>query len=303
MKYVKLFALALGAVLFTACSEDKYNTASDVTVEMAQADLTVKETDGIINVPLKVTGKANGPISVQIKVEGTGNEAPIPYQDYNGTWKGDYLVTSETLNIPEGETTVSVEISLFDDIIETGDRTLNVSIASCEGATIGTLSTTVVTIADNESLPVYDLIQGAWKFNFLDWDGAAATENVTITGYPEGSKEYNQGILDLEGLLNNPTLLTLYLIEDKANNKYYVEMQLPEPIIWYNASNLIWVIGFDNSINKFLTSDMTIRGEFDKETQTINFNPTDKIGYYIAAPDMSSALGFYDSATQMQFTR
>lgn len=47
MKYVKLFALAAGAFMLTACSDDNdFNSASDVTVEMAKSEITVKENAG-----------------------------------------------------------------------------------------------------------------------------------------------------------------------------------------------------------------------------------------------------------------
>ncbi len=52
MKYVKLFALAAGAFMLTACSDDNdFNSASDVTVEMAKSEITVKENAGTFNAP------------------------------------------------------------------------------------------------------------------------------------------------------------------------------------------------------------------------------------------------------------
>lgn len=69
-------------------------------------------------------------------------------------------MTSETLNIPAGENQVSMEVRLVDDFDKTGDWTFNVSIVSCDGATVGSQSTTVVTVLDNEAFPPYDLIQG-----------------------------------------------------------------------------------------------------------------------------------------------
>lgn len=305
MKYLKIFALALGAMMVTACSDDdnNFNTASGVSVEMQSSEMTVKENAGLIDVPLKVTGEANGPIKVTVKVEGCGEVPALPFEEKNGEWSGNYVLTSETVNIPAGENEVSVEINLLDDKIETGDRSFNVTITNVEGASIGANTTTLVTVKDDESLPVYDLIQGKYTMSFLDWDGAKANANVTITGYKEGTQEYNDGILVLEGLLNNPTALTLYFTEDKENKKYYVDMKLPEPIIWYDQSNYIWVIAYNNATGKWSLGDATVRGEFDKQTQTITFPKEAKIGYYIASPDMSSALGFYDSATEMVFSK
>lgn len=48
-----------------------------------------------------------------------------------------------------------------------------------------------------------------------------------------------RGYLELAGLLNNLTVLSLYLTEDEANDKVYVSMVLPEPIIWYDDTNYV----------------------------------------------------------------
>lgn len=303
MKYVKLFALALGAVLFTACSDKtEYNTASDVTVQMAESSMSFNENAGIVNVPIVLTGEANGPVKITVKVEGTGTIPAEPYeQNPNGTWEGNFILSSETLNISEGETKVYAELNLLDDMDETGDREVTMTITACEGAAIGTPSSTVITIKDNESLPVYEMIQGAYTFNYLDYDGVPASCAVKINGFAEGTQEYAQGLLELEGLLNNPTILTLYLTHEEATGKYYVSMLLPEPIIWYNATNYIWVLG--TSGGSPTTQEMEIVGEFDKATQTITFDPQDKIWFYVASPDFSSQLGIYDTATQMVISK
>lgn len=303
MKSVKLFAASLSILLLASCSDkEDYNTASGVSVEMAQSEMTVKENQGLVEIPLKVTGEANGPISVKVEVKGAGNIPASPFVETNGVWQGNFVVSSETLNIPKDETSVAVEINLIDDLEETGDRSLEVKIVSCEGASIGTVSSTLVTISDNESMPVYDMIQGNWKFNYTNRAGNSTSTSVTIYGFEEGTEEYEEGILELEGLLNNPTVLTLYLTHDESTNKYYVSMMLPEPIIWYDASNYIWVIG-TNAAGSPTTAQMAVTGEFDKKSQTITFNEDDKIWFYVASPDFSSQLGVYDTAQKMSFTK
>lgn len=302
MKYVKLFAMAVGALFFTACSDDNnFNTASDVTVQMGQNEITVVENKGIINVPVVLSGEANGPVKVQIKVEGTGTVPGTPFEEVNGEWAGNYIVSSETLNIPAGEKSVSVEINLVDDYLETGDHTFTVSIVSCEGATIGAQSTTTVVMLDNEAFPVYDQIQGKWKFNFINKKDAASVFNLTIEGYEEGSPEYAAGMLDVGGFLNNPAYLTMYMTEDEATGKVYVDFELPEPMIWYDSARLIW--GFGMTPDGKLMNKAVIRGEFDKLNQTITFNPEDKIGFIIGAPDLSGSLGLYETATAISMTR
>ena len=54
MKYIKLFMLMAAVTFFAACSSDdeSWNSASDVTVGMAKAEMTVNEGKGLFNVPI-----------------------------------------------------------------------------------------------------------------------------------------------------------------------------------------------------------------------------------------------------------
>ena len=80
-------------------------------------------------------------------------------------------------------------------------------------------------------------------------------------------------------------------------------MVLPEPIIWYDDTNYVWVIGKDNASGKWTLSKKIVTGEFDRDKQTITFAPEDMIGFYVATPDLSSAMGFYETASDITFTR
>ena len=81
MKYLKIFAFSLGALLVTSCSEENksFNTEAGVSVDMADSQITVKESEGQFFVPIKVDGKANGDVKVTVKVEGTGNNPAQPF--------------------------------------------------------------------------------------------------------------------------------------------------------------------------------------------------------------------------------
>lgn len=301
MKYFKIFALALGALALTACSNDEdWNTASGVSVEFTSSDYVVKENAGNFQIPLKVTGEANGPIKVQVKVEGTGTNPALPFEERDGKWSGNFVLTSDALNIPAGEEYVSLDFQAVDDQEENANRTFSITITTVEGATAGTISTTTVTIRDNDGVP-YEKIQGNWKFNFTDYDGNKSSYSCTISGAEDGTPEYGKELV-LEGLLNNPTALTLYYDENEATGEVFVSMVLPEPIIWYDSSNYIWVIGTAANGNPSL-AETTVTGVYDAANQTITFEPQDKIWFYVASPDFSSQLGIYESATGITMTR
>ena len=70
MKYLKLFMLLLVACTFAACSDDdNNNTNGETTVSFANATLKLKESAGLINIPIKVEGARNGDVSVVVKAE------------------------------------------------------------------------------------------------------------------------------------------------------------------------------------------------------------------------------------------
>ena len=75
MKYIKLFMLLAVVAFFGACSsdDDSWNTASDVIVSMENATMNIKESQGLTNVPIKVTGKTNGNVYVTVEVKEVGS--------------------------------------------------------------------------------------------------------------------------------------------------------------------------------------------------------------------------------------
>ena len=103
MKINKFLAYALAAVAMTACSDnDSFNSASDVTVSMGEATINAPEdfTGTYCYVPVKLSGKANGPVKVTVDVIEGENAAIETAHDF---------ITSKSVVIPEGESEVFVE--------------------------------------------------------------------------------------------------------------------------------------------------------------------------------------------------
>ena len=155
MKLNKIFAIALAALTMTACSDDDddFNTASGVSVQMQSATLETRENTKVFNVPFEVVGKANGPIVVYVETSPTGTEPAVADENY--------LVTSNRIIVPAGETVGYVEICPVDNNEENETRTFNVTITKVEGANIGAQKTTTVGLRDNDSDP-YEKMAGTW---------------------------------------------------------------------------------------------------------------------------------------------
>lgn len=302
MKYLKIMALALGGFLLTACSnDDDYNTASGVTVEMGVSEFTASESASSFNVPIKITGDANGPVKVEIKVESTGSNPAVPYEERDGVWSGNFIVTSETINIPSDDKIAYVQIRPIDDKDENDSRTFTITIVSAEGATIGALNSTLVTLKDNDSTP-YGKIQGEWTFSFINQNGAPAAWNVNLTGYEEGTPEY-ENLLTLEGLAGRESYLDLDYYEDETTGEMYVEMILPEPIAWYDSANYIWLFTGRRTDAGFSLASGTIRGTVSADMKEITFDPAAYLIFTVANPDLSSILGVLSTAEGIKMTR
>lgn len=174
MKYIKLFMLMVAAILFTACSdEETYNTDATTAVEFEKTTMTVKENEGLIKLPVKITGKRNGMIRLTIKAEGVDGSSETPSyaaakESVNGS-EGDYSITTKTLVVKADTLTSEVmnfEMKVLDDKIINSDRKVRFTL-SVEGAKLGAKNTLDVKI-ENDERTIYDLIAGDWLMYYSE---------------------------------------------------------------------------------------------------------------------------------------
>lgn len=174
MKYIKLFMLMVAAILFTACSdEETYNTDATSVVEFEKTTMTVKENEGLIKLPVKITGKRNGMIRLTIKAEGVDGSSEAPSyvaakESANGS-EGDYSITTKTLVVKTDTITSEVmnfEMKVLDDKIMNSDRKVRFTL-SVEGAKLGAKNTLDVKI-ENDERTVYDLLAGDWLMSYSE---------------------------------------------------------------------------------------------------------------------------------------
>lgn len=158
MKYLKLFMLLLVACTFAACSDDdNNNTNGETTVSFANATLKLKESAGLVNIPIKVEGARNGDVSVVVKAEEVG-ESPAVEDKH-------YIITSKSVRVKADEetsATLNIETKIVDDDEINTDRTFKLTIVSANGAKIGENSSVLVTIRDNENA-FYEQFFGTWE--------------------------------------------------------------------------------------------------------------------------------------------
>lgn len=164
----------VAAILFTACSdEETYNTDATTAVEFEKTTMTVEENEGLIKLPVKITGKRNGMIRLTIKAEGVDGSSEAPSyvaakESANGS-EGDYSITTKTLVVKTDTITSEVmnfEMKVLDDKIMNSDRKVRFTL-SVEGAKLGAKNTLDVKI-ENDERTIYDLIAGDWLMYYSE---------------------------------------------------------------------------------------------------------------------------------------
>lgn len=89
-----------------------------------------------------------------IRSSGADDEASVEYAVTAGTAtaEDDFEILSGELDFSDGESTKTIQIKIKDDSTSEGNETVNVTLSSpTGGAALGTPSTTVLTIRDNEA--------------------------------------------------------------------------------------------------------------------------------------------------------
>lgn len=297
MKFRKIYALLLTSFLFMACSEEESWNNSDATVSMAQEEVLVKESVGIFNVPVTVSGELNGPIKVTVEVTEAGENPAM--EDVH------YIVTSKSIVIPANATSGNIEICAVDDNDINETRTFTVKLISVEGANIGTQAVTTVGLRDNDSA-FYEKLQGKWKMSVNSPYSGKQSWDVTVIGYDETEEGYNQ-ILYVTGMMGYDwTQATLLYKFDMATQKVTLSFALGT--MFAQGVNF----GSDGINDVFLGTaegnqmivEGTIDGECNDDFTTITFDNS-KVLYFFLAPTGTTQLSgsLWDAAGEIVMTK
>lgn len=229
MKYIKLLSLLVAVLFLGACSDDdvKKNSAADVTVSMGTATISLRESAGVVSLPIKVEGPTNGMVSLTVETREVGSNPAVE--------NTHYYVTTKKINITGSEG--YVELEMVDDDEINDPRTFEVTIVKVEHAKLNEAAkTTTVEIRDNDHEP-YDRLQGTWTMTYKNYDGAVQRQKVTITGADDPSQYIYNKLLYLEGMLLEKSKAQLSFNFDSANNTCYVSFT--------NFMKYNWITGLE----------------------------------------------------------
>jgi Ca2+-binding RTX toxin-like protein len=119
--------------------------ASAGTLDLSAATYTIAEDAG--------AGLAT--ITVN-RTSGSAGQATIAYATSAGTGVAgtDYTTATGTLTFAAGETSKTFNVLVTDDALDEADKTVNITISNATSAAIGTQTTAVLTIVDDDPTPV-----------------------------------------------------------------------------------------------------------------------------------------------------
>lgn len=267
MKLNKLLAIAIAALTFTGCSNDdntEYNTASDVTVSMEDATIEVPEDNsGMINVPVKVTGKANGMIKVTVELQKYGSN-PADADVH-------YIATTNYVYIPEGQNVGNIEFHATGDEVVNENRQFAVKIVNVEGAKIGSETTTVVTLVDDDHLipGALNKLEGYWI--------SSVTQGrylLKLEALPESDPKHNKQI-KISGFGGDPDLSFLCNFKINAiNGRISLSVtcpQLMQPNVDFGDGDVFDLVVIP-IINGYIEMEGTINATSDVDVTTFRFD-------------------------------
>lgn len=289
MKPLKILASILALFSMVSCSDydstpDKpdTNTAGDVTIEMAQTQISFLESKGVVKVPVKVKGKANGYIVATCKVDEV-LESPA-MEDYH------YYLTSPTIYIAPGDSTGYFEIRMRDNNEINPARLFTITLVRVTGAQIGAPNNTIVTIEDNDDKP-YDRLDGTWYVA----TSASQYKQITLASYTPEDPAYGYSYR-LVGLFGDNTLdendsgyypINVFFSYDAKTEEGSLRIPLYQTIGYYDLNGqqqpirLVGVITNNNN-----TMDLFAKGDI-----TLTWN-SDHTELYIISSPMGTAFNF-----------
>jgi major membrane immunogen (membrane-anchored lipoprotein)/ribosomal protein L35AE/L33A len=127
-----------------------------------------------------------GSVTITVtRTEGTAGNVDVTYATSDGTATAgsDYTFTTGTLTLADGVTSATFSVPIIDDTTFETNETVNLTLSSpTNGATLGTPSTAVLTIVENDPAPSAGSLQFSSATYSVNENGASVTIAVTRSG-------------------------------------------------------------------------------------------------------------------------
>ena len=194
-----------------------YTAPVPQSLQFGAAGYSVSESGKSVTIPVTRTGSSTGTVTVQ-------------YATANGTALAgsDYTAKSGTLTFANGVTTQNITISITSDTVIEGDETFAVNLSNPVGATLGTPSSSTVTIVDDDNSVQFEsatasVNEGAgtvtlWVKRTGSTSAAASVKYSTANGTARSGSDYTSksGTLTWAAGDSASKAVTISIINDTA---------------------------------------------------------------------------------------
>lgn len=227
-----------------------------------------------------------------MEVQGTGN-SPATEGEH-------YLITDKTITIDADTKIGYVEFYPTGDNVINDDRQFVVTITSAKGATVGTQSTCIVTLVDNEGMipRAYEAVLGQWNL-----DGSSPC-TLTIDGFNADEEGYGKKVF-----ISGWRGYSFVTVEgnfsfDASTMEANIEMELGQVVAQVEFTGLgVCDVQLCVAVGTSIYNGGTISMTFDPEYNgaTFDLDPTDMI--YFAVFQNGAFMGKWFSISGVSLTK
>ncbi|MCU7829498.1 MAG: thrombospondin type 3 repeat-containing protein [Candidatus Thiodiazotropha sp. (ex Myrtea sp. 'scaly one' KF741663)] len=123
------------------------------------------------------------------RIGGSSGAASVDYVSSDGTANAgsDYTATSGTLNFADGQTSATFPLPITDDSVYEGDETVNLTLSNPVNASLGSITSAVLTIEENDPVPPSGTLQFSQAGYTVAENGGTAVITVSRSGGSTGA--------------------------------------------------------------------------------------------------------------------
>jgi hypothetical protein len=123
--------------------------AASPTVQFSQPTYSIGEADTSLTATVTRSGDLSGTATVDYATSDSYAECNV--MNGQASAKCDYSTSAGTLRFAAGETSKTISVSIIDDGYVEGNETLTLSLSNATGMSLGSPTTTTITIVDNDT--------------------------------------------------------------------------------------------------------------------------------------------------------
>jgi hypothetical protein len=247
------------------------------SVNLVATSATIAENGGSTQVTAQLDAVSALPVTITVSLGGTAT---------SGT---DYSASTVSLVIPAGQASATLSLTAIDDVWHEGDESITVNILSLTNGTLGSGSSTTVSIVDEPADPF--LLNG----NALTIFGTSANDTVALS-YGSSTSTFTAAV---NGVSSTFSAVTIVLDGAGGNDTFNVVLSsladtaaLNGPTGSITSSN--YAISFSNVETTVLFGSATDRAVFNDPgaVNTFTFLAPYSIMRSVAAGYMNQTVGF-----------